>query len=390
MGRGAEGAHIAHIVRAFERAGHEVILVSPPGIDPLAKVGDKPLDKTDEKTSGLTRVWKIISRHAPQIFFEFLEIGYNFSAVPRLKRLTRQHAIDFIFERNAFFLFAGARTAKKTGIPLLVEANEAVGIERARPLLLKRIALACERYTLTRARACFTVSSYLADMLKKNVPDGTKVQVLPNAVDPVLFSCATRRDEIRKKYNLTDKIVMGFAGWFDWWDRLDLLIEVQSRLSTLGYDNLVTLLIGHGAMVEELEQQILDCGLENKVFLTGSVDKEEVLDYIDALDIGVLAHSNEFGSPMVMFEMMALGKTVVAPNLAPVTDVLIDRENGLLFPRLDVDKLTDQLTWLLNNTQEIHSIGQRARTMIMEQHTWQKNAEQILQIASDQQPGQRK
>ena len=381
MGRGAEGAHIAHIVKAFEQAGHTVILLSPPGVDPLAKIGDKPLDKADTETRGLTKIWQFISRHAPQLFFECLEIGYNFQSIPRLQKYIDRHTIDFIYERSAFFLFAGAWIAHKNNIPLLVEANEAVGIKRARKLILTQPARLLERYTLRRATAVFTVSSYLSDMLQKCSPD-SRIHVLPNAIDPEVFSRPTRRDAIRRQYAVSDKIVLGFAGWFDWWDRLDLLITLQQNLVAQGYDNVVTMLIGHGTMVDDLTKQIADNNLEEKVILTGAVNKADVLDYIAALDIGVLAHSNTFGSPMVLFEMMALGKCVVAPDLAPVTDVLIDGENGLLFPQLNTEKLAEKVMQLLNDEQLIKTIGNRAKEMIMENNTWQKNAEQILKTVA--------
>jgi len=380
MGRGAEGAHIAHIVRAFEAAGHTVIVVSPPGVDPLRKVGATPLDKSDEKTSGLTKLWKMVSRHAPQILFELLEIGFNLKSIPQLLTLVKQHKIDFIYERSAFFLFAGAYVAQKCDIPLIVEANEAVGIQRARKLILVRLALYCERYTLDRAKATFTVSSYLAAMLKKNSPLDAVINILPNAIDPVRFQQATKRNQIRNKFGLSDQVVMGFAGWFDWWDRLDLLIDIQNELTTSGHNNVVTMLIGHGNMVDELKQQIEKYGLEDKVILTGPVEKEEVLDYIDALDIGVLPHSNEFGSPMVLFEMMALGKPVVAPDVAPVTDVLVSGDNGLIFPKLDVEMLKQHISQLLNNKENREEIGQRAKEMIFKNNTWSKNTERILRI----------
>ena len=382
MGRGAEGAHIAHIVKAFEAAGHKVTIASPPGVDPLKRIGASPLDKSDEKTSGITNIWKMISRHAPQIFFEFLEISYNFQAIPRLKKLIRQHDIDCIYERSAFFLYAGAYVARKKKIPLLVEANEAVGIERARKLLLHKIAFFCERYTLRHSKATFTVSSYLAKMLRSNAPSGAQVIVLPNAIDPEKFSRPTARKQIRTQFKLKDNVVIGFAGWFDWWDRLDLLIELQNRLNNNGYENVKTMLIGHGSMADDLKQQISDYGLGKKVIMTGAVNKTEVLDYIDALDIGVLAHSNEFGSPMVLFEMMALGKCVVAPDVVPVTDVVVDGKNGIIFLKLNKEQLYMKIVGLLEDKEYRETIGQKAKELILKNNTWQKNAEQILRTVS--------
>jgi hypothetical protein len=39
-----------------------------------------------------------------------------------------------------------------------------------------------------------------------------KVFVTPNAIDPEKYSVKTKREKIREKYGLTNKIVIGFAG----------------------------------------------------------------------------------------------------------------------------------------------------------------------------------
>jgi len=379
MGRGAEGSHIAHIVKAFKAAGHNVTVVSPPGVDPLKSIGAKPLDKTDEKVQGVTILWRFISRHAPQFFFEILEVGYNFQAIPRLGRIIREKKIDCIYERSAFFLFSGAFASQRHSIPLIVEANEAVGIERARKLFLVWLASRCERYTMKRADTVFTVSSYLAGMLSRHAGSTSRIVVMPNAIDPERFSQPVNGAAIRKRLGITGKTVLGFAGWFDWWDRLDLLIELQAELVELGYTDVVTLLVGHGTMVGELQDQVVAHGISDNVFFTGPVEKSDVLDYIDALDIGVLPHSNEFGSPMVLFEMMALGKCVVAPDVAPITDVVEDGVNGVIFPCLDKEALKMKIIALLKDKPNQEKIGRQARERVMRNNTWEKNAERILQ-----------
>jgi len=103
-----------------------------------------------------------------------------------------------------------------------------------------------------------------------------------------------------------------------------------------------------------------------------------VVDYIAAFDIGVLAHSNEFGSPIVLFEMMALGKCVVAPRLDPILDVVEDGVNGVIFNPLDMQDLFNKTKWLLQHPEEMKKIGENAKDITYSEHTWDKNAEKIL------------
>ncbi|HAK52025.1 MAG TPA: hypothetical protein DCM54_09015 [Gammaproteobacteria bacterium] len=59
-----------------------------------------------------------------------MELAYNLVASRKLYR--RSEGIDLIYERFAFFLFAGSRVAKRKNIPLIVEVNEIAGEERVR------------------------------------------------------------------------------------------------------------------------------------------------------------------------------------------------------------------------------------------------------------------
>ena len=65
QGRGAEGVHIMSIVNALESLGHDVTLLSPPGIDPRSTAGNAPVDKSEVETSGVHTLYKLISRAIP-------------------------------------------------------------------------------------------------------------------------------------------------------------------------------------------------------------------------------------------------------------------------------------------------------------------------------------
>ncbi|MBS4056797.1 MAG: glycosyltransferase family 4 protein [Bacteroidales bacterium] len=383
MGRGAEGVHINSIVKAFEKLGHHVTVISPPGVDPLDTVGQCPLDKTKEETKGINSLWKYVSKKTPQIVFEFLEIGYNLLSVLKIRNEIKNNHFHFIYERNAYFLFAGALISKFYGIPLVVEANEVVGIKRARPLIMKALAHLMEKATFHTAASIFTVSSYLKTRILEVNDSYNKVYITPNAIDPEEYIQKTRRNEIRQKYGIDNNIVIGFAGWFDWWDRLDLLIDVQKEIVDKGYDNVSALIIGDGPMTSDLKDQVKRLGLGEKIIFTGAVVRQDVIHYIDAMDIGVFSHSNQFGSPVVLFEMMGLGKTIVAPKLKPITDVIEHDKTGIIFSPLDKTSLIESILSLVDNPEKIYLIGNSARKMVLKYHSWEGNAIKIIDSLKD-------
>jgi glycosyltransferase involved in cell wall biosynthesis len=69
--------------------------------------------------------------------------------------------------------------------------------------------------------------------------------------------------------------------------------------------------------------------------MVGRVPRDSVAWYIAAADICVIPDSNNFGSPIVLFEYMAMGKPVIAPNIGTINCVIVDGESGVLFNARD-------------------------------------------------------
>jgi len=378
QGRGAEGVHIISIVNALIAQGHEVTVLSPPGINPLSSAGNAPVDKSNVDTKGVNSLWKFISKNLPNFVFEFIEIAYNIPAMQRLEKELSTNKYDMIYERYAFYMVAGVIKANKYNIPLVLEANEVNGIkDRARKQSFKWLCNIFEKYLFKRCKSIHTVSSYLKSMILKQGVYDSAVIVTPNAIDPLKFSGTKDSGDLRKKYNLENKVVVGFAGWFDDWDRLDILINVFNDLKKV-HTNIALLLVGDGAVLNIVREKAKSYNIESDVILTGAVTRETVQQYLSLLDIAIITHSNEFGSPVVMFEFMGLKVPIVAPRLLPITDVLSHDKNALIFDVLNVQQLKDQLTRLIVDEPLRVDIADNAYKKLMLDHTWHKNAEQII------------
>jgi UDP-N-acetylglucosamine:LPS N-acetylglucosamine transferase len=120
QGKTVEGVHIREVVKALRELGHNVIIVSPPGVDPFA---NERAETTPKKRSLRATVLGFISKHIPQFGFELMELVYNFVAYKNIKAVIASQKIDFIYERFAFFSMAGALASKNYNIPLIEEVN---------------------------------------------------------------------------------------------------------------------------------------------------------------------------------------------------------------------------------------------------------------------------
>jgi glycosyltransferase involved in cell wall biosynthesis len=381
LGRGGEGVHIASMVRALEALGHTTTMASPSGVDPLAMAGDSPIDKGPSKVRGMNRIWKFVSCWVPDIVFETLEILYNLVVLFRLGPILQRRGQDVYYERYAFFMFMGVFLAKYFGWPVLLEVNEVVGIQRARNQLLIPVSKWFEKLIFKKADVIFTVSSFLKEEVLSRSGKAEGVHVIPNAIDSRTLETNVTGEHIRTRYAFNGCVVVGFAGWFDAWDRLDLLIDVVRDVHK-EYPSVRLMLVGNGPVADRLREQVRNRNLEEVVLLTGPVPRSEVLSYITAMDICVLPDSNIFGSPIVLFEFMGMGKAVIAPDLLPIRDIIEDRKDGLIVRRGDPHSLRQALSLLLSDNALRIELGERARQKVLHKHTWHENGKHVERFAS--------
>jgi glycosyltransferase involved in cell wall biosynthesis len=362
--------------------GHRVTIVSPPGVNPLSPVSSAPVDKSNVKTRGIQTLWKWISKHLPNAIFELMEIAYNLPAYFRLRRVLAAGSFDLIYERYAFYLVAGSILARSFNIPLVLEANEVSGISnRARPQSFPHLCARFERFLFRRCTAIHTVSSKLRDMICAQDVPPSRIHVVPNALDVDKVLPRSKPDNLVARYKLDGTLVLGFAGWFDEWDRLDFLIDVFARLYQR-YPNLRVLLIGDGRVVADLKRRIGSYRLDEAVIFTGPVPRAQIYDYLSLIDIAVLPHSNDFGSPVVMFEFMGLKIPVVAPRLPPIEDVHTDQQTAMLFAPLNAKECGTAIEKLVLTSPLRESIAAEAYQLLRTRHTWARNASLILESAA--------
>lgn len=125
---------------------------------------------------------------------------------------------------------------------------------------------------------------------------------------------------------------------------------------------------------------IHDKGIFDNITFTGWVKHDLIPSYIAAMDITIIPNSNAYGSPMKLFEYMAMGKAVIMPRLGPIEDVATDGHNCVMFEPGDKESLKSALHDLIKDAGKRARIGHAALKTVQENHTWEKNARKIIEI----------
>jgi glycosyltransferase involved in cell wall biosynthesis len=406
-GTGPEAVHISGIATAFEKLGHHVVFSSPTGVDPRKTAGANPY-----KAAGKAGILTTLSRSCPGVVFELLELGYNLAAYWRNRKILKTAKFDLIYERHALFLASTALLARRHNIPLVVEVNELVGDARVRKQpWLSFLARRLDKILFQQAAVIVVVSHHLKRRIESLGISGDKILVLPNAVDDQEYAQVADGSAMRERWGLSavheisqtsskvdrdlrarsdaarrsastsgcldDMVVIGFVGWFVPWHRLDLLLNAFATLAaTRPFLRLV--LIGEGPLKAELQAQIKRLGIETLVIFPGALPHHEIPAAIAAMDICVVPHSNDYRSPIKLFEYMGQGRLVVAPATEPIEMVVRHGENGLLFKAEDKASLLEALTQGVDDPAFRNKVGQQARSDVLAHHTWRENAVEVL------------
>lgn len=385
QGRRVEGVHIRGVAGALRELGHEVRIVSFPGADPEADVEPAPAPAAASSATATTpagdekgRLGRLVSK-LPGVLFEFAELGYNLVTWWRIRGEIARQRPDFIYERYSLFLFMTIWMARRRGIPIILEINDSAVVQRLRPLWLVSLARRIERWCLTRCTGIVFISTYFHDLLSAQYGALPPSVISPNAVDARFDPRRHDRDALRRQQGLDGRVVCGHMGVFARWHGLPGFVDaIIDRLHEA--PALTLLLVGDGADLPAVRREVEARGLQDRIRLPGRVPHHAMPEWIACMDYAFLPDSNEYGSPMKVFELMAMGVAVVAPDYDPVAEVIDDGSTGWLFPRKDMTACADRVLALCDRAEERQRVGDAARTYIERERRWRNNAEQLLSL----------
>ncbi len=138
-----------------------------------------------------------------------------------------------------------------------------------------------------------------------------------------------------------------------------LLLRAFARIAA-DYPDYQILLYGKGDQEEKLKRLAGDLGIAERVTFAGNVS--DVSDKIRKAGVFVLP-SNTEGMPNALIEAMVSGLPVIATDCpcGGPRELIDHGKNGLLTPVDDVEKMKENLQFLLNNSQNAYQMGQNAR-----------------------------
>lgn len=139
-------------------------------------------------------------------------------------------------------------------------------------------------------------------------------RIISNAieVDKYVFN-EVARHKIRRQLKVEDRFVIGHIGRFNPQKNHSFLIELFYEIQKQ-QDKSTLLLIGSGDLREQVEKQVNELGIRNKVIFTGAV--ANVNDFLQAMDVFVFPSLHE-GLGIAAIEAQAAGLHCIASDDIP-------------------------------------------------------------------------
>ena len=124
--------------------------------------------------------------------------------------------------------------------------------------------------------------------------------------------------------------------------------------------NIFLKIAGDGDNRKPMEELAAELGIANKVIFTGMITENELVHFLDGLDIYIHASFGETMSTAIM-QAMAFKKPVIASNVPGINNMIDDGATGILVPVLDVQAMYTAMKKLIQNPATISKLSANAR-----------------------------
>lgn len=188
---------------------------------------------------------------------------------------------------------------------------------------------------------------------------GKKVSVISNGIDLDLYRPKAPPARPETVIGMQSRLVR-IKDHFTLLKAFRLLIDEYK-----GQINLRMKIAGDGETRTELMNDAKESGIDHLVEFTGMLPENELVDFLQSLDLYVHASFGETMSTAIM-QAMACRLPIVASDVNGINNMLKNNETGLLVPPLHEEEMKDALKKLLENPAEKTRLSENAYRYALE------------------------
>jgi len=313
-------------------------------------------------------------------FFSIMWTGYSPGISKALATEATNYNVVHIHEIWHYPGYAAYYAAKRADKPYIVTVHGSL-----EPWCLKYkgykkniYAALIQRRILNEAAAIHAITNEEAQDIQAFGIDAP-IAVIPNGIDPAKFQALPSPEEMDRHYpELVGKKVLLFLGRIHQKKGLDILAKAFGQIARNRKD-LHLLIIGpdNDNYRSQVERLLESEGVLDRTTFTGMLTEREKLAGLSRADICPIPSYSDVRT-IVALEAMACRLPVVITRQCHFPEVAEARAGIVIEP--NADQLADAINRLLDNPGLCKEMGENGRRLIMEKFTWDKIADQMIQL----------
>ena len=207
-------------------------------------------------------------------------------------------------------------------------------------------------------------------LIERNSVSADKITSIPTGIDLNLFSPNNTYKNIRNELSLPDQTpLVGMVSVLRSWKGHNYFIEAADLISQKLPD-VKFLIVGDGPQKENLKRLVKEKELSDIIIFTGH--RDDVPKIMASLDMLVHpSYANE-GIPQSIIQGMAMSVPVVTSDLTALTEIVADRETGLIVPQKNSAQLAKKIMLLLKDKELAQKLGDNGRKLVLEKFSMEK------------------
>ncbi|MDR1170856.1 MAG: glycosyltransferase, partial [Bacteroidales bacterium] len=282
---------------------------------------------------------------------------FDFSVWSKISKIAAEENANIIHAHGTRACSNSFRTARKLNIPLIYTIH-GWSFHRSQPIYTRMFRELSERFLVRQS----TVNIAVSDANRQEGIDRLKMPhsvVVKNGINLNKFCPDGVYKDIRQE--------LGVAGETTLVGYIVRLTEQKDPLTFIRTIRCVTdrkpdgdirfLIVGDGDLKQQTLKLADQLGVSSQIIFQGF--RTDVPDILHAIDIYCLPSLWE-GLPIGLLEAMAMKKAIVATPVDGTKEIVSDRENGLLVPVKDPEKLSDAIIELHNDRLFAHRLAENA------------------------------
>ena len=288
--------------------------------------------------------------------------------------------IDLIYERSGYGYDSGMYLSKKLNVPYIIESDificdfhSHLSFYFFNKVVFKKL----EYKKLNISDRIVVMSDPSIDLIESYWGlDNSKVRYKGLGIE--IINNNDSIGDVRKKYNLKGKFIVGFTGIFQPYHNIPKIIDVAQEIEKTN-KNIFFLIVGNDPTGIDYNIIVKERKITNILF-TGLVTHSKIADYYNTFDIGIIPGCAEFMYPVKFLEFFNFGKGVIIPRYSCFYDFYSENNDFMhfTFEADNVDSMIKTISRVAHDRKE--QVVEEVYDYIKKNNTWESCANRLNDI----------